>query len=201
MARRQRSFLHRLLARPAGALSAWLLAPSQRRAAQVRQRLVSSLVTALPPAVQATDQGLVIVQGALALSLADGSFGQQEWELYRECLARLKLSDSQLRSINMRDSPDLGRIGAGLAALGDGAHRLAVGRCYCLFAAADGEGDAAELGLLKTLLEALGHPELEQELPALCRQFRQSDSWLAKQRAAWGERLARWLLPSAAAHG
>ncbi|MCH9714484.1 MAG: hypothetical protein K0U63_08055 [Cyanobacteria bacterium] len=200
MARRQRSFLHRLLARPAGALSAWLLAPSQRLAAQVRQRLVSSLVTALPSAVQATDQGLVIVQGALALSLADGHFHQQEWELYRECLARLKLSDSQLRSI-MQDSPELSRIGAGLAAIGDGAHRLAVGRCYCLFAAADGEGGAAELGLLKTLLEALGHPELEQELPALCRQFRRSESWLARQRAAWGERLARWLLPNAAAHG
>jgi len=201
MARRQPTALHRLLARPAGALSAWLLAPSLLRAARVRQRLLSSLESALPPAVQANDQGLVIVQGALALSLADGHFGQQEWELYRACLARLKLSDSQLRSINMRDSPDLSRIGAGLAALGDGAHRLAVARCYCLFAAADGEGQTAELGLLRTLLEALGHPELEQELAVLCRQFRHRESWLARQRAAWGERLARWLLPTAAAHG
>jgi hypothetical protein len=201
MARRQRSLLHRLLARPAGALSAWLLAPSRRRAALVRQRLLSSLETALPPAVQATDQGLVIVQGALALSLADGHFDQQEWELYRECLARLQLSDRQLRSINMRDTPDLVRIGAGLASLEQGDHRLAVGRCYCLFAAADGQGGTSELALLKTLLEALGHPELELEMPALCRQFGQGESWLERQRASWGDRLARWLLPTASTHG
>ena len=199
MGRSRPSLLQGLLARPAAALSRWLLASRRRRATRVRDQLVDSLAAALPSTLPSTSEdnplGLAIVEGALALSLADGSFDQEEWELYASCLARLNLSDQQRQRISLQGSPDLRRIAASLAALENPNQRLEIARCFCLFAAADGQGAAAELGTLQTLLEALDHPELVQELPSLCRRFQRSETWLERQGAVLGEGLARWASP------
>jgi hypothetical protein len=195
MGRPRLSLLQRLLGRPAGALAHWLLASRRQRAARVRDQLVDSLAAAMPSSLEDSSLGLAIVQGALAVSLADGSFDQEEWELYASCLARLNLSDQQRQGISLQGSPDLRRIATSLAALETPSQRLEIGRCFCLFAAADGEGAGQELGTLHTLLEALGHPELAQDLPALCRRFRNSETWWQRQCGVLGERLARWASP------
>ena len=116
-------------------------------------------------------------------------------------LSRWLLAPHQLRAARQRQSadlhgpPDPKRISASLAAIADPSQRLAIARCYCLFAAADGQGKAAELGLLQTLLQVLGHPELERELPELCRRFRPAPSWWSRFRHGLGKRLARWASP------
>jgi uncharacterized tellurite resistance protein B-like protein len=195
MGRARPSLLHRLLNRPAAALSNWLLASRRRAAALVRDQLVDSLVAVMPSSLEEDALELAIVEGVLAISLADGSFAQEEWELYASTLAQLKLSDEQLQSISLQDSPDLRRIATSLATLQNPSHRLEIARCFCLFAAADGEQNEHELGTIRTLLQALDHPELEQELPALCRRFRRSETWWQRQCGALGERLARWASP------
>ena len=195
MGKPRQSLLQRLLGRPAGALAHWLLASRRQRAARVRDQLVDSLVAAMPSSLEDSALGLAIVEGALALSLADGSFDQEEWELYASCLARLKLADQQRQGIRLQGSPDLRRIATSLAAVENPTQRLEIARCFCLFAAADGKGAGHELGALQILLHALGHPELERDLPALCRRFQRSESWWQRQSGALGERLARWASP------
>jgi hypothetical protein len=195
MGRPRQSLLQRLLARPAGALAHWLLASRRQRAARVRDQLVDSLVAAMPTSLEDSALGLAIVEGALALSLADGRFDQEEWELYASCLARLNLSDQQRQGIRLQGSPDLRRIATSLAAVENPTQRLEIARCFCLFAAADGEGSGHELGTLQALLQALGHLELERDLPALCRRFQRSETWWQRQCGALGEGLARWASP------
>ena len=179
----------------AAALSRWLLAPHQLRAARQRQLLIDSLTAVLPTSEESSQVGLAILQGARALSLADGDFDQEEWELFYFCMKSLRLSDVLRQSADLHGPPDPKRISASLAAIADPVQRLAIARCYCLFAAADGQGKAAELGLLQTLLQVLGHPELERELPELCRRFRPAPSWWGRFRHGLGQRLARWASP------
>ena len=195
MGRPRLSLLQRLLGRPAGALAHWLLASRRQRAARVRDQLVDSLAAAMPSSLEDSALGLAILEGALAVSLADGRFDQEEWELYASCLARLNLSDQQRQGISLQGSPDLRRIATSLAAVENPTQRLEIGRCFCLFAAADGEGAGHELGTLQTLLQALGHPELERDLPALCFRFQRSETWWQRQCGDLGERLARWASP------
>ena len=184
-----------MVAPAAAALSRWLLAPHQLRAARQRQLLTDSLTAVLPTGEESSQVGLAILQGARALSLADGDFDQEEWELFYFCLKSLRLSDAQRQSADLHGSPDPQRIAASLAAISDPSQQLAIARCYCLFAAVDGQGKAAELGLLQTLLQVLGHPELERELPDLCRRFRPAPSWWGRFRHGLGQRLARWASP------
>ena len=89
-------------------------------------------------------------------------------------MARLQLSEQQRQAISLLGKRDLRRIATSLATLQDPGHRLEIARCFCLFAAADDEEKGQELGTLRTHLQALGHPELEGELPALYRRFRRS---------------------------
>jgi hypothetical protein len=138
---------------------------------------------------------LAIVEGALAISIADGSFGQEEWELFASTMSRLKLSDPQHQAIHHEYSPDLRAVASSLATLQDPSHRLEIARSFCLFAAADAAENAQELGTLRTLLQALGHSELEQGLPALYRSFRRSESWWQRLCGDLGEWLARWASP------
>ena len=187
--------MHRLLGRPAVALSSWLLASRRTAAARVRDQLVDSLVAAMPASLDDGALELAIVEGALAISLADGSFGQEEWELYASILDRLQLSDQQRQAISLQGNPDLRRIATSLAALQDPSHCLEIARCFCLFAGADGKENGHELGTLRTLLQALRHPELEGELPALYRRFQRSETWWQRQCVALGEWLARWASP------
>lgn len=195
LARPHQSLLQRLVGRQAGALARWLLAPSRRQAARVRDKLVDALAKVMVPSIEGSPVAGAIVEAALALSLADGSFGQEEWELHGLCMARLNLSEQQRQEISLHGTPDLGRIGASLAGLADPSHRLAIAHTLCLFAAADGQGGGAEIAMLQVLLQALGHPELEQELPGLCRRFHHSPTWWQRQRTALGEWILRWSSP------
>jgi len=195
MGQHQPVALRKMAAPAAAALSRWLLGPHQLRAARQRQLLIDSLTAVLPTAEGSSQVGLAILQGARALSLADGDFDQEEWELFYFCIKRLSLSDAQRQSADLHGTPDPNRISASLAAISDPSQRLAVARCYCLFAAADGQGKAAELGLLHTLLQVLGHPELERELPDLCSRFRPAPSWWGRFRHALGQWLGRWASP------
>lgn len=187
--------LRKIAAPAVGALSRWLLAPHQLRTARERQQLIDSLTAVLPTGEESSQVGLAILQGARALSLADGDFDQEEWELFYFCLKHLRLSDAQRQSADLHATPDPNRITASLATIADPSQRLAIARCYCLFAASDGQAKVAELGLLQTLLQVLGHPGLERELPNLCRRFRPSTSWWGRLRRALGQRLARWASP------
>jgi len=195
MGQHQPALLRKMTAPAAGALSRWLLAPHQLRAARERQHLIDSLTAVLPTTEESSKVGLAILQGARAISMADGDFDQEEWELFYYCMKRLRLRDAQRQSADLHGVPDPNRIAASLAAVADPSQRLAIARCYCLFAAADGQGKAAELGLLQKLLQVLGHPELERDLPDLCRRFRPSPTWLGLLRHALGQRLARWASP------
>jgi tellurite resistance protein len=195
MGQHQPAPLRKMTAPAAVAISRWLLAPHQLRAARQRQQLIDSLTAVLPTSEESSQVGLAILQGARALSLADGDFDQEEWELFYFCLKSLRLSDAQRHSADLHGAPDPNRISASLAAITDPSQRLAIARCYCLFAAADGLGKAAELGLLQKLLQVLGHPELERELPELCCRFRPSPTWWGRFRHTLGERLARWASP------
>ena len=167
MGQHQSAPLRKMTAPVAGALSHWLLAPHQLRAARQRQQLIDSLPAVLPTTEESSKVGLAILQGARVISMADGDFDQEEWDLFHFCMKRLRLSDAQRQRADLHGAPDPNRISASLAGIADPVQRLAIARCYCLFAAADGQGKAAELGLLQTLLQVLGHPELE--LPDLCR--------------------------------
>jgi hypothetical protein len=158
--------------------------------------LVESLAEVVQPSIQGSPVAVAIVEAAMALSLADGSFGQEEWELYSQCLERLNLSDQQRQDISLHGSPDLVRISASLAGLEDPSYRLAIAQTFCLFAAADGQVAGSEIGILKALLLALGHPELENDLPGLCSRYCQSEAWWERQRAGLGE----WILRRASPH-
>lgn len=129
MGRSRPSLLHRLLDRPAVALSSWLLASRLIDVARVLDQLVDSLVAAIPASLGDGALELAIVEGALAISLADGSFGQEERELYASTLARLQLSAQQRQAISLQGSRDLRRIATSLSALQDPSHRLEIGRC------------------------------------------------------------------------
>lgn len=196
LARPQQSLLQRLVGRTATHLARWLLTPRLRQAARVRDQLVESLAEVVQPSIQGSPVAVAIVEAAMALSLADGSFGQEEWELYSQCLERLNLSDQQRQDISLHGSPDLVRISASLAGLEDPSHRLAIAQTFCLFAAADGQVAGSEIGILKALLLALGHPELENDLPGLCSRYCQSEAWWERQRAGLGE----WILRRASPH-
>lgn len=95
------SLLHRLLGWPAVALSNWLLVSRRRAAARVRDQLVDSLVAVMPASLGVGALELAIVEGTLATSLADGSFGQEECELYASTLARLLLSDQKRKAFSL----------------------------------------------------------------------------------------------------
>lgn len=82
MGQHQPAPLRRITASAAATLSRWLLAPHQLLAARQRQQLIDSLTAVLPTAEESSQVGLAILQGARALSLADGDFDQEEWELF-----------------------------------------------------------------------------------------------------------------------
>jgi hypothetical protein len=95
------------------------MAPHQLRVAQQRQQLNESLKEVLAAAEESGQLGLAILQGARALSLADGDFDQEEWELFYFCLKSLSLSDAQRHSEDLDGAPDPRRISASLAAIAD----------------------------------------------------------------------------------
>lgn len=170
-------------------LAHWLQGPSRRRAARLRRRLAASLEETLPRSLRGGAECLAIVEGALALSQADGRFGEEEYQLYRACVEQLGLAGGQLGATSLQEDADPAQVQAALAAVVDPVQRQAIARCLALFVAADGASAAPERALLRRFLAALDQPDIEDELPLLCRRF--ADPLRPDQR--WRVRLGEWL--------
>lgn len=185
------SLKHRLLARPTEALSAWLLSGRRSKATDMQNQLVESLLAVMPSTLEEGAVELAIVEGALAISLADNTFAQEEWELFKTILARLTLSAEQLKAISLQGEPDLKDIARRLSDLQSPSYRQKIARCYCLFAAVDGSGNVNETATLRTLLKALNCSEIEDELPGLRTSFLHRETWFERQCGDLGESLVR----------
>jgi len=188
---------HQLLRQTASIVARKLMTSRRKGEAKTRERLLESLVAVMPTSLEESELIPAILEGALAISLADNDFNKDEWELYANAIVRLKLTDQQLQSISVQGSLDLNPIAKRLAALKNSDYRLKIAHCFPLFAAADGAWEVKELGTLKTLLNALGYPELEQELPALCLRFQHKETWCQRRCCDLGEWLADWATPHA----
>jgi tellurite resistance protein len=123
----------------------------------------------------------------MAIALADGEFEQGEWELYSSLMGQLHLSDGQLQGLSIHGELDLEAIAKTLSGIENSTDREAISSCYCLLAAADGEADGQEQGVLRKLLEALGHGGMAGQLPRLANRFRRREGRLACLRGHLGE--------------
>lgn len=192
MKKRGSSWLKPVLER----LSVWFLRPRRRRDAWLRDRLSQSVEAVLPRTLRDGPAAVALVEASMALSQADGSYGQEEFELYLACLDRLDLGRGELGGMSLSEDPDPSQIRAALQGLQDAASQAAIGRCLVMFVAADGGTAIAERELLAGFLEALNHPGLLSELPALCRQFHYRFTPLDQLRVGVGEWLSQRLLDS-----
>jgi tellurite resistance protein len=116
-----------------------------------------------------------MLNGLMALALADRNFDDKEREVYLTILKQLALPEEELERLAETVNADLDSVCTALGSIQEPATRESVARCFCLIAAADGELQAAEEGVLARLLEALGHEQLLEEQPALAKQFRRED--------------------------
>ena len=164
-----------------------LLAPRLRHANWVRSELRHSLSKTLAMATNQPVVSLAILEGAMAIALADGAFEQEEWELYSSLLGQLQLSNGQLQGLSIHGDLDLEAITKTLSGIENSTDREAISSCYCLLAAADGEASDQEQGVLSELLEALGHGGMVTQLPGLATRFRRREGRLASMRGRLGE--------------
>jgi tellurite resistance protein len=119
----------------------------------------------------------------MAIAVADGEFEQEEWELYSSLMGQLQLSDGQLQGLSIHGELDLEAMAKTLSGIENSTDREAISSCYCLLAAADGQ----EQGVLRKLLEALGHGGMAAQLPRLANRFRRREGRLASLRGRLGE--------------
>jgi len=118
---------------------------------------------------------VAVLEGLMALALADKTFDDKEREVYLTFLKQLALPEEEVLRLAEQVDADLDGVCAGLGSIQEAANREAVARCFCLIVAADGELQAAEQQVLGRLLEALGQQHLLEELPALAKRFRRED--------------------------
>ena len=121
---------------------------------------------------------LAVLEGLMALALADKSFNDKEREVYLTFLKQLDLPQEVLQRQAEKVNVDLDGVCAALASIQESPNQESVARVFCLIAAADGELQAAEQEVLVRLLEALGQKDLLEELPALAKRFRREDGVL-----------------------
>ena len=126
--------------------------PSGARQVLLQQQLEALL----RPLAGHGDLGLAILEGALALVMADGQFHDDEWQLFQRGMALLALSEPQRRGLSLHGEVDLEPVCTAFAALSDPAQCQAIADFYRLLCDADGDTGAAERGTLATLLQALG---------------------------------------------
>ena len=203
--------LTRLLSRLARGLADWLLAPSRRRAARRLALLQQSQEALLRPLAGRGEAGLAILEGALALAMADAHFGDDEWELFTRGMALLCLPEEQRSGLSLQGSVDLAGVCSTLAALDDPRLRRAIAGFYSLLADADGNIAPAEQRLLQSLLNALAvdprdldpqdlDPQDRDrlELPA---ELRRPPGRLERLRRRLAAPLQRWASPRQSARG
>lgn len=118
---------------------------------------------------------LAVLEGLMALALADKTFDDKEREVYLTFLKQLALPQEELERLAEKVNADLEGVCAALGAIQEPANRESVARVFCLITAADGEVKAPEHEVLARLLEALGQVPLLEELPELAKRFRRED--------------------------
>ncbi|MEB3354245.1 MAG: TerB family tellurite resistance protein [Cyanobacteriota bacterium] len=127
---------------------------------------------------------LAMIEGLLALAIADGEFDDLEREVYLAFLRQLNLSEEQLTSLASRVHTDLDGVLAQLRSVEDAQSREAMGRCFCLIAASDGALRPAEKQILAQLLEAIGQSQQLEQAEELCARFRKEEGALGQAMGA-----------------
>jgi tellurite resistance protein len=130
---------------------------------------------------------LALVEGLLALALADGDFDDLEREVYLTFLKQLQLSEEQLERLAGRIHADLEGVLSQLGLIGDQGSREAIAHCLCLIAAADGELKPAEQQTLARLLDALGQAEQLQQAEQMCDRFPMETGVMGQAMGAVGD--------------
>ena len=182
----------RLSRRLAHALADKLLASSRRRGARRLALLQQSQEALLSPLAGRGEQGLAILEGALALAMADAQFGDDEWELFTRGMALLNLQNEQRRDLSLQDSVDLTWVCSTLAALDDPRLRLAIAGFYSLLAGADGSIPPEEQRLLSQFLNALAVDPRDIDRLGLPAELRRPPGWLERLRVRAAAPLLRW---------
>ncbi len=118
---------------------------------------------------------VAVLEGLMALALADRNFDDKEREVYLTFLKQLALPEEELQRLADKVDVDLDTACAALRSIQEPANRESVARVFCLIVAADGELQGAEQEVLTRLLEALGEDQLLEGLPALAKRFRRED--------------------------
>lgn len=149
----------------------------------------------LGPMAGGSSAGLAVLEGALALAEADGEIRPEEWALFERGMGRLDLAEPVRQQLSLHGSIDLPWVCTALGAIQDPAQRQAIAQFYGLLVAADGHGGAAELAVLRPLLQALGGAAIEAELPQLAARYHLEPGWLEQRCSRLGQALARWAGP------
>jgi tellurite resistance protein/uncharacterized protein (DUF697 family) len=119
---------------------------------------------------------LGVLEGLMALALADQDFDDKEREVYLTFLKQLEVPEEQLQRLAEKVDTDLEAVCAALGSIQDPGNRASVARCFCLIVAADGELEVKEREVLARLLKALGQQQLLEELPAMAQRFRRENN-------------------------
>lgn len=172
-----------------------LLRPWRRRQQRLQSMLLDRLDGVLGPIATGGEAGLAVLEGALALADADGEIQPEEWALVERGMARLTQADGQRQQLSLHGSPDLPWVCAALRAIDDPGLSQAIAQFYGLLVAADGQGGASELAVLRPLLRALDAPAIEAELPRLAARYRLQPGWLERCCSPLGQALVRWAGP------
>jgi len=130
---------------------------------------------------------LAMVEGLVALALADGDFSDLEREVYLTFLRQLQLSPERLEGLAGKVHADLDGVLTQLSTVDDEECSKALAHCFCLIAAADGVLNPAEKQTLSQLLTALNQSHQLKQTEELCEKFRKEEGVLGQAMGAVGD--------------
>lgn len=123
---------------------------------------------------------LAIIEGLIALALADKDFSDLEKEVYLTFLRQLSLTPEQLKVMASKVHADLDEVLAQLRSIADEDSRKIIGRCFCLIAASDGSFKDPEKQILIKLLSAMGQDQQLEVAEELCARYRKEEGLLGE---------------------
>jgi uncharacterized tellurite resistance protein B-like protein len=129
---------------------------------------------------------VAVLEAMLALACADGRFDDKERGVYLAFLSDIDLSSEELEYLESRVCADLESVCISLSRVTDADSRLAIAKCLCLIAAADGDVAEGELTVLARLLAALDQTSLLDSLPDLARRHRREAGSMEQALASVG---------------
>jgi tellurite resistance protein len=127
---------------------------------------------------------LPVIEGLVALATADGEFSDLELEVYLAFLRKLELGEDQLKMLAGKVHADIDGVLNALRSITEDQSREAIGRCFCLIAAANGDVSDHERELLKQFLVALGQEHQIAVADDLCARFRREEGVLGQAMGA-----------------